>query len=197
MTRAQLEQGPQLAMFDHNYEPIDQTQERPQPSPVAQAYLDAKAEGVLMTDLLQRAVRLKAALTEMGRMSSIEFGFVTAVDTASGDPIRALYGNGTRIVERRASDKLKDREKIVQGFLGRAMSYQALRSAQPPLSGKRELDKRAIYSWKMFDATFRGPPNAERRVELRRKLARQITQQKRLTRKNSLPIPESIDTIVI
>ena len=163
-------------------------------NPVVQGYLEAKAEGVPMVDVLERAIRISEALTEMGRMSQIDAGFLTAVDTPNGGRIWSHYRRGTPVVEKNAQEKLPRREERVKKLLGPATGYAALRLA-PELMGRGEVDARASHTWKRFTSKFTGPENRKRRDEYRRQLSKQITAQKRLRKQLGLPVIEQIDKI--
>jgi hypothetical protein len=169
-----------------------------QDNPNLQAYLEAKAEGVPMVDVLDRAIRIKEALTEMGRMSSVGVGFLTAVHTHHVERIDKSYGRfGTPIVERNARNKLPRREQRVKNLLAPASGYAALRTASPELMPREEIDALAKHTWGRFNSRFTGPDNDERRQKYKRNLSKQITAQKRLRKKLGLPIPQYVDKIKV
>lgn len=161
--------------------------------PILAAYRDASAEGVPKVDLLDRANRLIEALTEMGRMSSVGAGFLTAVHTSHVERIDEHYGRFvTPVVERNAKNKLPRREQRVRSLLAPIVGYDALRLAQPQLMPREEIDARAKHTWETFESMFKGPKNQERRDEYRRQLRKQRTQQKRLRRKLGLDNQQQI-----
>lgn len=174
------------------------TWEEAETNPMHQAYLEAKADGVPMVDILERGVRLKEAFTEMGRMSSVGIGFLTAVHTPHVERIDRHYGRFiTPIVEENAKKKLTRREQKVKNLFWRATGSAALRAANPELMPREEIDARAVHLWTRFVGKFTGPDNRERRDDYRRNLSKQITAQIRLRKRLGMPLPQYIDKIEV
>ena len=153
-------------------------------NPNLAAHYQAVEEGVPMVDVLDRAHRITEALTEMGRMSSVNVGFLTAVNTPNGARIWSHYRRATPFVERNARNKLPRREKRVKELLGPATGYLALRLSEDKLDmGREEINARARHTWERFKTKFSGPDNDARRQEYKSKMARTIRAQNKLRKR--------------
>jgi hypothetical protein len=173
-------------LFDNKGEP----NEYPEAELGVQAYLSARAEGIPMVDLLERAVSLRAALREMNIYSSVEMGFITAVDT-DGEEIWERYGDVTRLVESNADKKLRERLAGINSLIISALGHSAMQDRKDRLW----VHKTTRYIVKNFKYEFMGPPNAPRRRRLSNKLKGQIAQQKQLRQVMGINIPNKITGI--
>ena len=150
---------------------------------MVEKYYQALEDSIPMVDILDRAVRIKEALTEMGKMSQIGIGFLTAIDTPSGDRIWSHYRRATPIVENNARNKLPRREQRVRCLLGPATGFAALRASNTGTMSLDEINARSKHTWERFVSRFQGPDNNHRRQEYKSKLSKQATAQKRLRKR--------------
>lgn len=151
-----------------------------------EATQQAIVEGVPMVDVLQRAERIVEAITELGRISSINYGLSVAVNRESGARIWTAYRRGTDRVVANAQNKTNKRYDTVRRSLGSVTGYQSLRDANPRVIGLRRINADAKVDWGSFLDTFNGVANNERREEYRRTLKKQITAQRKIRKKHQI-----------
>lgn len=146
----------------------------------------AVAEDVPMVNVLDRAEKIIDALTELGRISSINYGLSRAVDRQSGAQIWGRYRRGTTRVVENAQNKTAERYDTVRELLGSVAGYGALRTANPRIMGIRRINTEAKVDWGKFLDRFNGVDNRERRDEFRKKMRKQVTVQKKIRKRIDL-----------